>query len=71
MKKLLFLAVFPLFAFQCSENSDANLNDELAEKNKKLLIILIVSTVLIVVIISLLAQNLVADQENICCFRAT
>lgn len=36
MKKLLFLTVFPLFAFQCSENNDANLSDELAEKKQEI-----------------------------------
>ncbi len=70
MKKLLFLTVFPLFAFQCSENNDANLSDELAEKNKKSLITSIVLTAQAVVTTLLLAQNLVADQENIFCFQA-
>ena len=36
MKKILLLAVFPLFAFQCSENNDANLSDELTEKKQEI-----------------------------------
>ena len=41
MKKILLLAVFPLFAFQCSENNDANLSDELTEKKQEIIIMIV------------------------------
>jgi hypothetical protein len=36
MKKLLLLIVFPLFAFQCSDETNASLNDELVAKKQEI-----------------------------------
>jgi hypothetical protein len=36
MKKLLLLIVFPLFAFQCSDETNTSLNDELVAKKQEI-----------------------------------
>lgn len=37
MKKLVFILLFPLFAFQCSENESRSLSDELPLKKQEIL----------------------------------